>query len=321
MSTTRSTCGRLAPGMDLGCRGSGRRAWPRRPEFDQVGVWIEEVGADALRRVHVPGLLRTDGDLDALPPQMLDSAHKVCRIDLQAKVKPAGEARVIHHPRLRRAQVLRPVSMDFGKRGNLICVEDLACPLLGVQPRATPGRRSRSCQDRGPQGPSGRPRCGVGRERRGRALGPQPSSGSKFRARFCSEFGAFRGSATPDPREIQPIRGGGHGKPQCLAIQTTARVHVITDENDLLHLFDLDRVHGLLPPNVPVSEDGHDFLHSARRNPPGKLPLDSPEVHQRRRALTGPTLPIWFSSLRGRCRGGKRESRSTSSYYSAFDLL
>src|SRR5687767_8236094 len=37
--------------MDLGCRGSGRRAWPRRPEFDQVGVWIEEVGADALRRV------------------------------------------------------------------------------------------------------------------------------------------------------------------------------------------------------------------------------------------------------------------------------
>jgi hypothetical protein len=103
---------------------------------------------------------------------MLDSAHKVCRIDLQAKVKPAGEARVIHHPRLRRAQVLRP-----------------------------------------------------------------------------------------DPREIQPIRGGGHGKPQCLAIQTTARVHVITDENDLLHLFDLDRVHGLLPPNVLVSEDGHDFLH------------------------------------------------------------
>jgi hypothetical protein len=87
-------------------------------------------------------------------------------------VKPASEARVIHHPRLRRAQVLRP-----------------------------------------------------------------------------------------DPREIQPIRGGGHGKPQCLAIQTTARVHVITDENDLLHLFDLDRVHGLLPPNVPVSEDGHDFLH------------------------------------------------------------
>ena len=65
----------------------------------------------------------------------------------------------------------------------------------------------------------------------------------------------------PDPREIQPIRGGGHGKPQCLAIQTTARVHVITDENDLLHLFDLDRVHGLLPPDVPVSEDGHDFLH------------------------------------------------------------
>jgi hypothetical protein len=36
---------------------------------------------------------------------MLDSAHKVCRIDLQAKVKPAGEARVTHHPRLRRAQV------------------------------------------------------------------------------------------------------------------------------------------------------------------------------------------------------------------------
>ena len=63
MSTTRSTCGRLAPGMDLGCRGSGRRAWPRRPEFDQVGVWIEEVGADVLRRVHVPGLL--------LPPILL----------------------------------------------------------------------------------------------------------------------------------------------------------------------------------------------------------------------------------------------------------
>jgi hypothetical protein len=34
--------------------------------------------------------------------------------------------------------------MDFGKRGNLIYVEDVACDLLGVEPRATPVQPLRS---------------------------------------------------------------------------------------------------------------------------------------------------------------------------------
>src|SRR5262245_36973610 len=91
--------------VDRGSRGSGSWAWLRRPELDQVGVGVEEVGADALGRVHVSGLLRTHGDRDALPPQVLDGALEICRIDLQSKMEPAREARVAHHPCLRHAQV------------------------------------------------------------------------------------------------------------------------------------------------------------------------------------------------------------------------
>src|SRR6185503_14363907 len=84
------------------------RGRPRRPELDEVGVWVEEVSADAFGRVHVPRLLRTHGDLDTLPPQVLHGPHEVCGIDLQAQVKMAGEAGMVHHSRLRRAEILRP---------------------------------------------------------------------------------------------------------------------------------------------------------------------------------------------------------------------
>src|SRR4029453_11639610 len=70
---------------------SGRRRGPRSPELDQVRVGIEEVGAPALGRVHVPRLLRTDGDLDALPPQVVDGAFEVGGVDLETEMETAGK--------------------------------------------------------------------------------------------------------------------------------------------------------------------------------------------------------------------------------------
>jgi len=39
---------------------------------------------------------------------VVDGAFEVGGVDLEAEVDTAGEARVHHHPRLGRAQVLRP---------------------------------------------------------------------------------------------------------------------------------------------------------------------------------------------------------------------
>src|SRR5215475_2561840 len=54
----RSQCAQIASMSTVGIAGSGPWAWLRSPELDQVGVGVQEVGADALGRVHVPGLLR-----------------------------------------------------------------------------------------------------------------------------------------------------------------------------------------------------------------------------------------------------------------------
>src|SRR5262245_28029800 len=48
--------------IDRGIAGSGCWAWLRSPELDQVGVRVEEVGSNALGRVHVPGPLRAHRD-------------------------------------------------------------------------------------------------------------------------------------------------------------------------------------------------------------------------------------------------------------------
>ena len=48
----------------------------------------QEVGTHALRGVHVSRLLGTDGDVDALPPQVVDGgAFEVGGVDLKTEVE------------------------------------------------------------------------------------------------------------------------------------------------------------------------------------------------------------------------------------------
>ena len=51
----------------------------------------------------------------------------------------------------------------------------------------------------------------------------------------------------PDAGEVQPIRCGRHGEPEHVSVEPTARVDVVADEDDLLDLLHLDRMHECLP--------------------------------------------------------------------------
>jgi hypothetical protein len=73
----------------------------------------------------VPRLLGTDRDLDALPSQVVDGALEIGRVDLEAEVETAGEPPVYHHPRLRRAEVLRPDAREV--QPALTCRISIGC--------------------------------------------------------------------------------------------------------------------------------------------------------------------------------------------------
>jgi hypothetical protein len=56
------------------------------PQLDQIGVGVQEVGADSFRGVQVAWPLSPDRHLDPLLPQVTNGAGKVGGIDLQTQV-------------------------------------------------------------------------------------------------------------------------------------------------------------------------------------------------------------------------------------------
>jgi len=99
----------------------------------------------------VPGVVLEEGEVAARDKRLVNEGDSVGALAGRYVVDRGGFA-----VRVDRAKG-GVLSMDFGKRGTLVCVENMACDLPGVEPRAAPRRPGPGCSAAGWRA------CGDGR--------------------------------------------------------------------------------------------------------------------------------------------------------------